>query len=419
MAAADNRIGSAVLIAFALFLLFAVVRLGPQIRFGWGLDQYDVRWCVYVGDQVDRGMDPYNPQDRPQLRDSEFEWNNSWLPPLNLVALGGVRTLAGAVQPGAEPVAAVSRAFAVFDAAVGALLFLLLALVSRMSLARAALIASAWYGLNPLAISSNVFTPEDKPIYALMILALFYVLFRLQSSAENDRAKTTAILFVAACAGIGLTGGYRVVTLSLIPVILVWGFFVLTEHRWRTLAVGLAALGVTFALTILPYFPNSLAVFGVRTGSLSRVPTAASVWQWLPAFDVQLAGRTVALSTLVAIAAFGAIILLLWFRKAPLTLAAGLALMVVTVILSVDNSLDRAMLAWTPLVLVLAVQRPKLMTFAGIAAACIAAPIAYHSMHVVYNEPMEALFSIGMFAFLVAVSALVIVRPPAIAPVES
>jgi hypothetical protein len=160
-----------------------------------------------------------------------------------------------------------------------------------------------------------------------------------------------------------------------------------------------------------PYFPHSLAVFGVRTGSLATTPTAASIWQWLPTFSVSVAGMSVGLPTILAAVGFAAILGLVGWRRAPLGIAAGLTLLMVTVVLSVDGSLDRAMLAWTPLVLVLAIGRPQLMTVAGLLAACVAAPIAYHSMHVIYNEPLEALYSIGLLVFFTVVSAVVISRP--------
>jgi hypothetical protein len=415
MMGSSRNLGRAALIAVLVLLpLFAAVRLGPQIRFNWGADQYDVLWATYVGGLVDQGLDPYDPQDHPELRDEEFEWNNAWLPPANLVLLGGVRSAAEVLQPGVEPVVAVSRVFAVFDALVGALFFFLLYAMSKMSMARSAVVASLWYGLNPLVITSNVFTPEDKPIYALMILGLFYVLWRLERAAEDVGGRYGSMWFVAACVGVGLSGGYRVVTLSLLPLLFVWALTAPHLRRWRTLIGGLGALAVALALTLLPYFPNSLEFFGVRTESLATTPTAASIWQWLPTFSVGLAGSSVGLPTILAAAGIAVILGLVWWRKASLTVAAGLTLLMVTVVMSVDGSLDRAMLAWTPLVLVLATIRPRLMTAAGLLAVCIAAPIAYNSMHATYNEPLEALYSIGLLVFFLVVSAAVISRPTAV-----
>jgi len=402
----------AALIAVLVMLpLFALVRLGPQVRFQWGRGQYDVGWSAYVGGLVDRGLDPYDPRDHPELRDEEFEWNNSWLPPANLVLLGGIRAAAGALEPGVEPVVAVSRMFAVFDALVGALLFFLLYAMSGMSLARSAFVSSLWYGLNPLVINANVFTPEDKPIYTLMILALFYVLWRLVRASEAEGDASTRMWFIAACVGTGLTGGYRVVTLAILPVLLVWGSSALGERRWKTLIRGTLGFAIAFAFTMVPYFPNSLAVFSVRAGSLVRTPEAASIWQWLPVFSFSVAGRSMSLPTILSAICLVAVLGIVWRRKRTLTIAAGLALLVVAVVMSVDGSLDRAMLAWTPLVLILAARRPRLMTIAGVFAACVATPIAYHSMHVVYNESVEALYSIGMLVFLVVVSAIVISGP--------
>lgn len=411
MASGRNLAKAALIAVLVILPLFAAVRLGPQIRFNWGADQYDVRWAVYVGGLVNRGLDPYDPQDHPELRDDEFEWNNAWLPPTNLLLLGGVRSAVEVLEPSVAPVAAVSRVFAAFDALVGALLFFLLYAMSGMSIPRSAVLASLWYGLNPLVITSNVFTPEDKPIYGLMILGLFYVLWRLERAATDAEERYGRMWFVAACVGVGLTGGYRVVTLALLPVLVVWWLAALRPRRWRTLVGGLGAFAVAFALTMVPYFPHSLSVFGVRTGSLATTPTAASIWQWLPRFSVGIAGRSVGLPTILATAGFVTILGLVWWRKGSLTVAAGLTLLMVTVVMSVDGSLDRAMLAWTPLVLILATQRPRLMTGGGLLAACIAAPIAYHSMHVVQNEPLEALYSIGLLVFFVVVSATVISRP--------
>lgn len=410
--ASGRNLGRAALIAVLVVLpLFAAVRLGPQIRFKWGADQYDVLWAVYVGGLVDRGLDPYNPQDHPELRDDTFEWNNTWLPPTNLLLLGGVRSAAEVLEPDVAPVAAVSRVFAVFDALVGALLFFLLYAISGMSIPRSAVLASLWYGLNPLVITSNVFTPEDKPIYALMILGLFFVLWRLERGAADEGVGDGGTWFVAACIGVGLTGGYRVVTLALLPVLVVWALAAPRPQRWRTVIGGLGAFAVAFALTMVPYFPHSLAVFRVRAGSFATIPTAASIWQWLPTFSVGISGRSVGLPTILAATGLATILGLVWWRKGSLTVAAGLTLLMVTVVMSVDGSLDRAMLAWTPLVLILATRRPRLMTVGGLLAACIAAPIAYHSMHVVQNEPLEALYSIGLLVFFLVVSATVISRP--------
>jgi hypothetical protein len=410
--ARGRDLGRVALIALLVVLpLFAAVRLGPQIRFKWGVDQYDVLWTSYVGGLVDQGLDPYDPQDHPELRDEEFEWNNAWLPPTNLLLLGGVRSAADVLAPDLEPVVGVSRIFAVFDALVGALLFFLLYAMSGMSISRSAVVASLWYGLNPLVITSNVFTPEDKPIYTLMILALFYVLWRLERIANAGVGRAARVWFIAACLVVGLTGGYRVVTLALLPVLGVWALAWLRPPRWRMLIAGAGAFAFAFALTMVPYFPHSLAVFGVRTGSLGTTPTAASIWQWLPTFSVSVAGWSVGLPTVLAAVCLAGILGLVWWRRAPLAIAAGLTLLVVTVVMSVDGSLDRAMLAWTPLVLILAAQRPRLMTIGGLLAACVAAPIAYHSMHVVYNEPLEALYSIGLLVFFVVVSATVISRP--------
>lgn len=411
MASGRNLAKAALIAVLVILPLFAAVRLAPQTRFNWGADQYDVRWAVYVGGLVDRGLDPYDPQDHPELRDDEFEWNNAWLPSANLLLLGGVRSVAEALGPGVDSVAAVSRVFAVFDALVGALLFFLLYAMSGMSVSRSAVLASLWYGLNPLVITSNVFTPEDKPIYALMILGLFYVLWRLERAATHAEERGGTMWFVAACVGVGLTGGYRVVTLALLPILVVWALAALRPRRWRTVIGGLGAFAVAFALTMVPYFPHSLAVFRVRTGSLATIPTAASIWQWLPTFSVGISGRSVGLPTILAATGLATILALVWWRKGSLTVAAGLTLLMVTVVMSVDGSLDRAMLAWTPLVLILATRRPRLMTVGGLLAACIAAPIAYRSMHVVQNEPLEALYSIGLLVFFLVVSATVISRP--------
>lgn len=126
-----------------------------------------------------------------------------------------------------------------------------------------------------------------------MVLGLFHVLWRLEIEEERGRDLRKLLLFVAACAAVGLTGGYRVVTLVVLPVVFVWGVANLRPNWLRRVAAGMRAFFVVFALMLTPYFPDSLAVFGVRTASLSTQPTAASIWQWLPLVSVKVAGHSI------------------------------------------------------------------------------------------------------------------------------
>lgn len=389
-----------------LLPLFAIIRLGPLVRFNWGVSQFDNQWTVYVGGLVDGGVNPYNPHDRPKLRDSEFEPYNSWLPPTNLLLLGGVRAAASAVAPNKDPLQSFARAFAFFDALVGVLLFYLIYALGDLSITSSAILSALWYGLSPLVITSNVFTPEDKPIYTLMVLLLFLLLWHT-GRAEHSPSRVDR-LFVASSAAVGFTAGYRLMTLIVAPVLLVWGWAALTRRKGLTLIVGAAAFCGVFALTMVPYFPYSLAVFQQRGGLLEAKPSAASIWQWLPFFRIGEGSLSLSLPAFVSVCFLAVLLVLVFRRRTTLVLAAALSCLVPSLIATVDGSLDRAILGWTPLVLFLAIKHPKVMTVAGLVTLVVATPVAYHSIHVIYNEPLEALYALGVLIALLCISAYAI-----------